>query len=463
MKSKDRYLKERTSVAGSLPPQTCVTSRAPGARAGRPVLKILAALVSFALAISALGACTKKADPQLHHAQDEATMPVVPTVKVESRILSRDLLLPGEILPYQDVPLYPKIPGFIKWIGVDRGYWVKKGQLLAQLIAPEVEAQRHECEAKMLQARSKIAEAQQKLSSARALVSESQAHYKANEDTYKRLKKAAEVPGVISGNELEDWAQKSEGDLAAVRSREEIVHAAEAQLSAAKEEEKAAAKALDHIKELLAYLTITAPYDGMITERNMHVGSFAYPPGGQQGYPPMLRIKQLSLLRIVIPVPEYAIDAVDIGTNISFKVSAYPDRTFVGKVARIAHSLDVKTRTEPVELNYWNTDRTVDPGMFPEVIWPMKRSYQTNFVPSSAIKESLETPFVVKIKDGVAHRIEVRRGQTMGDFVEVFGNLQAGDLVAEHGTENLAEGMEVKPETSKGAEPEAPTPATPQG
>ncbi|MBX9571241.1 MAG: efflux RND transporter periplasmic adaptor subunit [Candidatus Obscuribacterales bacterium] len=424
---------------------------------------LLITLLAIALTCS-LSACTQKAaDPKLHHAQDEASLPVVPTVKVESRVLNRDLLLPGEILPYQDVPLYPKIPGFIKWIGVDRGYWVKKGQVLAQLVAPEVEAQRHECEAKMLQARAQISEAQQKLSSARALVTESKAHYKANQDTYARLKKAAEIPGVISGNELEDWAQKAEGDLAAVQSREEIVKAAEAQLASAKDAEKAAAKALDHIKELLAYLTITAPYDGMITERNMHVGSFAYPPHGQAGYPPMLRIKQLSLLRIVIPVPEYAIDAVDVGTNISFKVSAYPERTFVGKVARIAHSLDVKTRTEPVELNYWNTDRTVDPGMFPEVIWPMKRSYRTNFVPSTAIYESLETPFVVKIKDGVAHRIEVRRGQTMGDDVEVFGNLQPDDLVAEHGTENLAEGMEVRPEAAKGKEPEAPTPATPQG
>ncbi len=436
-----------------------------GAQASSLLLKRTAILIAIALlATTPLTACTKKAaDPQLHHAQDEAALPIVPTVKVESRVLSRDLLLPGEILPYQDVPLYPKIPGFIKWIGVDRGYWVKKGQVLAQLIAPEVEAQRHECEAKMLQARAQISEAQQKLSSARALVTESKAHYKSNQDTYSRLKKAAEVPGVISGNELEDWAQKSEGDLAAVQSREEIVHAAESQLSAAKDAEKAAAKALDHIKELLAYLTITAPYDGMITERNMHVGSFAYPPHGQAGYPPMLRIKQLSLLRIVIPVPEYAIDAVDIGTNITFKVSAYPDRTFVGKVARIAHSLDVKTRTEPVELNYWNTDKTVDPGMFPQITWPMKRSYQTNFVPSTAIKESLETPFVVKIKDGIAHRIEVRRGQTMGDFVEIFGDVQAGDLVAEHGTENLAEGMEVKAEPSTGKEAEGPTPATPQG
>lgn len=417
-----------------------------------------------ALAIFPLAACSKKGDgPPLHHAEDESAVPVVPTVKVIGKMLTRDLLLPGEILPYQDVPLYPKIPGFIKWIGVDRGYWVKKGQVLVQLIAPEVEAQKNEAEAKMFQAKSQIAEAQQKLSSARALLEETKSRLKANEDTYNRLKKAAEVPGVISGNELEDWKQRAEGDQAAVRSREENVRAAESQLAAANDHEKAANKALDHIKELLAYLTITAPYDGMITERNMHVGSFAYPPHGQAGYPPMLRIKELSLLRIVIPVPEYAIDAVDVGTPITFTVSAYPERKFVGKVARIAHSLDMKTRTEPVELNYWNTDKTVDPGMFPEVKWPMKRSYRTMFVPSSAIYESLETPFVVVIRDGKVHRVEVRRGQTMGDDVEVFGDIRDGDEVARRGTENLAEGMQVQSDLQAPTEDASPAAAQPEG
>ena len=411
-----------------------------------PAAIAAASVAAIALIIVSLASCSPKADPVLHHdAKDANAVPSVAAVQVQGRVLNRDLYLPGEILPYQDVPLYPKIPGFIKWIGVDRGSYVKRGQVLVQMIAPEVEAQKHEAEARMMQARAQINEAMQKVASAKSQMNESAAKYKSNDDTYKRMKKAAEIPGVISGNELEDWEQKAQADQAIVRSRQEMVHAAEAQLASARDNEKAAAKALDHIKELLAYLKITAPYDGMITERNMHVGSFAYPPHGQAGYPPMLRLKELSLLRIIIPVPEYAIDAVDVGSKITFKVSAYPNRTFEGKVARIAHSLDVQTRTEPVELNYWNTEKVIDPGMFPEVRWPMKRSYKTLFVPSSAIYMSLETPFVVQIKDGHVHRVEVKRGQMMGNDVEVFGDLHEGDTIAQTGTENLAEGSAINP------------------
>lgn len=376
------------------------------------------------------------------------TVPVVKTTTVTSKLLSRELLLPGEILPYQDVPLYPKIPGFIKWIGVDRGYYVKKGQLLVQMIAPEVEANRDEAEAKQQQALANIDTATRKLQSSRAALARAQAKLKSLQDTYDRMKKAAEVPGVISGNELEVYRQNVEAQRAEVDSCGDLVEAAAAELAAAKQSSLAAKQAVSHVKDLLQYLKITAPYDGMITERNMHEGSFAYPLHGQDGYPPMLRIKQLSLLRVVIPVPEYAVDGVDIGTRITFTVSAYPNRQFVGEVARIAHSLDTRTRTEPVELNYWNNDRAVDPGMFPEIHWPMKRSYKTLFVPVSAVHTSLETPIVVRIRDNKVQWVKVRRGQLMDDKIEVFGDLQAGDTIALKGTDDIPEGTLVKAEPS---------------
>jgi RND family efflux transporter MFP subunit len=415
----------------------------------KPLIAITQIVCALSFALFACAACGPKEGDEDKASKVSPALeaePTVKAVKVKALLLDRELKLPGEILPYQDVPLYPKIPGFIKWIGVDRGYWVKKGQLLVQLIAPEVDAQKHEAEARVLQAHSQIHEAERKLESAMSQKTEIQARLKSNEDTYKRFKKASEIPGVISGNELEIWEQTAEGDRAAVKSRDDLVQAAKAQLASAQDNERAAKQAVDHIAELLAYLKITAPFDGIITERNMHVGSFAYPLHGQDGYPPMLRIKEVSLLRIVIPVPEYAVDGVDVGTEIKFNVNAYPGRTFIGKVARIAHSLEPKTRTEPVELNYWNTDKVVDPGMFPEIHWPMKRSYKTLFVPATAVYESLETPFIVQIKDGKVHRVQVRRGQTVGEEVEVFGDIKEGDIVAQRGFDDKPEGTEVKAE-----------------
>lgn len=405
------------------------------------------ALVSI-LCVAMFAACTKPEENHDVSTESATTEPLVKVTKVTSGVLDRELLLPGEILPYQDVPLYPKIPGFIKWIGVDRGYYVKKGQLLVEMIAPEVKATRDEAAAKQMQSSANTDAAKRKLQTARANQARAESKYKADNDTYLRMKKAAEVPGVISGNELEDWRQKAEVDQAEVVACKELVNAAAAELVASQKALDASKQAVDHQSDLLQYLKITAPYDGMITERNMHEGSFAYPPHGQDGYTPMLRIKQLSLLRVVIPVPDYAVDGVDVGTPIKFTVSAYPTRVYEGKVARIAHSLDPKTRTEPVELNYWNTDRTVDPGMFPQIRWPMKRSYQTLFVPLTSVYTSLETPIVVRVRDGKVQWVQVRRGQVMDEKVEVFGDLAEGDTIAIVGSDDIPEGTLVRTETA---------------
>lgn len=401
------------------------------------------------LAAALIAGCNQppKDDPTKTESAADSEL-LLQTTKVHSLLLDRQLRLPGEILPYQDVPLYPKIPGFIKWIGVDRGYYVKKGQLLVQLIAPEVDAQKHEAEAKALQVRSDIEAAKRKISAAKANLERAEAKARADEDTYKRIKTASGVPGVVSGNEVEDWRQRAEEDRAEVKTRAEVVKTREAELASTQDAEQAAGQAVKHIAELLQYLTITAPFDGQITERNMHVGSFAYPPHGQEGYPPMLRIKELSLLRVVVPVPEYAVDGVKVGTKIDFTVSAFPDRIFTGEVARIAHSLEVKTRTEPVELNYWNKDRAIDPGMFTEIRWPMKRTYKTLFVPTTSVFMSLETPFVVRITGGKTEWVKVRRGQTMGDEIEVFGaGLQEGDEVVLKASDDIAAGTSVKTES----------------
>jgi len=258
--------------------------------------------------------------------------------------------------------------------------------------------------------------------------------------TYKRLKEASQTPGAIAQNDVDVLGKTVEGDLQSVTAKQQIIKATVAEVATAKSAIKAARQAEKNIADFKAYLNITAPFDGMITERNMHDGSLAYPPSGANGYPPMLRIRELSLLRIVIPVPEIAVSDVKVGTPIDFTVSAFPGRIFSGKVARIAHALDIKTRTMPIELNYWNTEGVIEPGMFPDVKWPMRRTYDTMFVPTTAVAVTLEKPFVVRLRDGKVEWVYVKTGQTMGDMIEVFGDLKAGDQVAVRGTDELVDG-----------------------
>src|SRR5262249_32044398 len=148
------------------------------------------------------------------------------------------------------------------------------------------------------------------------------------------------------------------------------------------------------------------------------------------GSQPMLRVRQVSKLRLVVPVPEADVGGISQGDKISFTVPAFPGQSFVGEVQRVADSLDVKTRTMPVELDVANSPPRLAPGMYAEVSWPVRRKQSTLFVPPSAIATTTERTFVIRIHNDVAQWVDVKRGEPMGNLIEVFGSLEANDQVA---------------------------------
>lgn len=346
-----------------------------------------------------------------------AAIPSVDVVKVVSQKLDITVRLPGELRPYEVVAIYPKVTGFVKTIRVDRGSRVKTGEVLARLEAPELISQRAEAQAKVQTAESQRIEAEAKLA--------------ADESTYQRLKAAAATPGVISGNELEVALKIADADRARAKSLRENVDAAK--------------QALNSVEEIESYLRITAPINGIVTERNVHPGALVGPAGGQGAMTPMLRVEQESRLRLLVPVPETYAAGISEGANVTFTVPAFPGETFSGKIARTAHSVDVKTRTMPVELDVMNPARglDLDAGMFPEVLWPVRRRQATLFVPPSAVARNTERTFVVRVRDGKAEWVDVKTGATSGSLIEVFGDLKEGDEVALRGTDELRPGTRV--------------------
>jgi RND family efflux transporter MFP subunit len=160
--------------------------------------------------------------------------------------------------------------------------------------------------------------------------------------------------------------------------------------------------------------------------------------------PPMLRIEQVHKLRLTVPVPEVFVGAIAEGATATFTVRAFPGVKFSGVTSRVAHSVDVKTRSMAVELDVDNADGRLAPGMFADVAWPVKRPSASLFVPPSAVAQSTERTFVARIKDGVIEQVPVQRGAVQGDLVEVFGALTAGDTVARRASEDLKNGTRVE-------------------
>lgn len=347
--------------------------------------------------------------------------PVVDVVRVVSQRPSVTVKIPGELTPFEVVAVYPKVTGFVKWIGVDRGSRVRGGQLIARLVAPELVSQRAEADAKLQSARSQLLAAQAKLA--------------ADEGTYERLKAASATPGVVAGNDLVVAQKAAEADRAQVKSLEENVSASRQSLAA--------------IAEIEGYLGVKAPFDGVVTVRNVHPGALVGPAGAPGVTVPMVRIETLARLRLVIPVPETYVAGIPEGAKVEFTVPAFPSETFAGAVARIAHSVDVKTRTMPVELDVANPAGRLAPGMFPEVSWPVRRPKATLFVPGSSVARTMEAVFVVRVREGKTDWVKVTTGITAGNLVEVFGDLGEGDEVAVRGSEELKPGSAVTPHLAR--------------
>ena len=344
-----------------------------------------------------------------------ASIPAVEVAKVVSKKLAITARLPGELQPYEVVAVYPKVTAFVESIMVDRGSRVKTGQLMARLVAPEIAAQR--------------AEAQSKLQAAEAQRGEAEAKLASDESTYQRLKAASATPGVVAGNDL-DVAQK-------------VAEADRARLESVGEGAQAARSALKSLSEIEGYLQVRAPFDGVVTERNVHPGALVGPSSGSGVGVPIVRVEKTSRLRLLVPVPEKYAAGMTEGTIVQFSVPAFPNQAFSGKVARIAHSVDVKTRTMPVELDVTNTDGRLASGMFPEVLWPVSRSQPTFFVPTSAVARTTEATFVIRIRDGNTEWVNVQTGEVDGKLTEVFGDLHAEDTVATRGTDELRSGTRV--------------------
>jgi RND family efflux transporter MFP subunit len=291
---------------------------------------------------------------------------------------------------------------------VDRGSRVKPGDLLVELNAPEMTAQ--------------IAEAASKVQAAESDRVQAAAQLAGAQNGYDRLKKAAETAGAISGNELVQAEKQVEAAQALVHARQQAVAAAEAALRAQKDRE--------------AYLRITAPFEGVVTERLVHPGALVGPASDSV----LLVIQQVSHLRLIVAVPEENAAALARGARVEFRVPAHPGRTFSGVLARSANALDAKTRTLPVELDVQNSDGALAPGMYPSVKWPVRRGRPALYVPRTAVVTTTERTFVVRVRNHGVEWVNVAKGASEGDLIEVSGNLKPGDTVVKRATDEIREG-----------------------
>jgi membrane fusion protein (multidrug efflux system) len=335
----------------------------------------------------------------------------VEMAKVESRSSARTVPLTAELAPFLQTDIEARSPGYVEKVLVDRGSLVHKGQLLVQLSAPEINSQTAASEANFHQAEAEAAQAEAQAAAA--------------ESTSAKLEEAAKTPGAIAGNELLQAQKQRDAARALVDSRKAAVRTAKERLQASEAVE--------------SYLRVTAPFDGMITDRFVNPGMLI-----DGGHSPMLKLQQVAHLRLIVPVPEAYTGSIVKGMSAVFHVPARPGRSYTAKVARIPNALDQQSRAMMVELDVYNKDGSLAPGMYPTVDWPLGVGENLLFVPVTSVVTTTERTFVITSGNGRAHWIDVRKGPAVGESVSVRGQIVGGQEVVKRASDEIREGMLLK-------------------
>jgi RND family efflux transporter MFP subunit len=363
-----------------------------------------------------------------------STARVASIVRVERGNMRAPLTLAGAFKPFQDVDVHAKVAGYIKEIFVDVGSHVKEGQTLAILEVPELAAQLTGAEAARERAKEEVSRAQSDLQGAKST-------NVAVHAMYQRLSQAAlQREGLVAQQEVDDAQAKDQSTAAQASS-------AEAALSAAQQALAVAQATYEQYKALSAYTRITAPYTGVVTTRYADTGSLiAAGTSESKQAEPVVRLAQISVLRLVLPIPESIAGTIRLGDPIKVHVEAL-DTDTVGKVTRFADELNEETRTMHTEIDFQNPDGKLLPGMYVIATVPITQKANALTLPVEAVdlKDNSEgTVLLVNAQDVLEER-SVQLGVQGNIRIEIISGLKEGDRVVVGSRSEFRNGMKVTP------------------
>ena len=357
----------------------------------------------------------------------------VGTVPVTARPLSQHLTVSSELVPFQEIDVYAKEAGYVKQLLVDYGTHVRKGQLMAVLEIPELEATLQEDIAAINAQKGMVAQAANEISRAKA-------QYNVAHLQYERLAGVAKSkPGLVAQQEVDDAQGK---DLAA-ESHLEVTQGA---YNSAQSQLIVQQAKLAHDQALYDYSKITAPFDGVVTQRFANLGALMQAGTTSTQATPLVRLSDENLYRLVIPVPESYVKYIRVGDRVEVRVPSL-DKTFQGRVARFSVDVTASTRTMHTEVDVPNAGNQLVPGEYAEALLTINQRGNALTIPLQAVNHEGEeaTAFVVGPNNQIEDR-KVSLGIQTADYVEVISGLREGEQVIVSDRSGLKAGQEVKPQ-----------------
>lgn len=337
--------------------------------------------------------------------------------------------LPGDLQPIVESPIFARADGYMKTRLVDIGDRVKTGQLMAELETPELDQQ-------INQARATLAQSQAALKELQADIALSKANLNLAKATLDRWQHLADK-GVVSRQDREE--KQADYEV-----KEAQTERAEASLATAQDTIRANEANLARLDELKGFARVTAPFDGLVTARNVDVGTLIN-AGNSGSNREMFRVAKLDPIRVFVNVPQSYVEEIHEGQTAQLRVQELPGEVFSARVTNVSNSLDMNSRSMLVILETANPAGTLKPGMYTQVRFSAKRAVATLRVPGDTVMTDKSGSKVAVVgADHVVHFRSVTLGQDSGAEIEILGGLKAGEMVVSNPSDAVREGAVVE-------------------
>ena len=363
---------------------------------------------------------------------ESSALPPVNVALVEQAPGKSLLQLPGNIQAVTEAPVLSRASGYIKNRYADIGDRVKQGQLLAEIDAGELDKQ-------VEQAKATVAQARASLDQANSNLQQSKTNAEMARVTYERWNNLVQK-GAVSRQDADIYKSQYQALGQNVQSLENAVIAAKSSISAAEAN-------LGRLTEMQGYLKVRAPFDGVITLRNVDTGALV-----NEGSTLLFRIAQNGKVRTYVNVPQADATTIRVGQSAQVKIPDLPQKAFPGTVTRTANALDPATRTLLAEIQVPNAQGLLLPGMYAEVNFTTPRQEPPLLLRADALVVRGDGNHVALVNDdGTVHFQTVQVGRDYGDELEILGGLEKGQKVVVSPGDSVREGAKVRPILIKAA------------
>jgi RND family efflux transporter MFP subunit len=402
-------------------------------------------------------------------APSSASLEVVIAGKPVRKTLTFTTTQPARVAGLERAPIHSKLSAYVAEVLVDYGDKVKKDQPLVKLAAPELDAevmQRralieqaraefHQAEAAARASEAAMQSARSRVAQAEAAISRNQADIERWKSEFARIEQLA-TSGSLNRQLVDETQQKYRFAEAGMKESQAAIDAARsmygqsqaeaaratADIEAARARVRVAEANAAQTEALHSYLTITAPFDGVVTHRNIDPGAFVQPAAG--GAPPLVVVARADKMRVFVAVPEVEAAYVTIGDPLSLEVPSLRGAEFKGQVTRTGFALDPDSRSLETIADLDNPALTLRPGLYGTVKIMLEEHANVLTLPAAAVVRQGKEAFCYKLAGGKAAKTPIKLGLKVGDDFEIASGVTDNDAVILNKASSLKDGQPVE-------------------